>query len=49
MRAPNESSNSGYLNSQQNDNDHHDPLKFLPSRFIDRTKEQGFVVPYWAP
>lgn len=46
VRAPNESSSSSYLNSQQNHNDH-DPLKFLPSRFIDRTKEQGFVVPYW--
>jgi hydroquinone glucosyltransferase len=48
VRAPNESSNSGYLNSQQKDNDD-DHLKFLPSRFIDRTQEQGFMVPYWAP
>jgi len=47
VRAPNESSDSSYLKPQK-DNDH-DPLKFLPSRFTDRTKEQGFVAPYWAP
>ncbi|CAJ2669921.1 unnamed protein product [Trifolium pratense] len=45
VRAPNESSNFGYLNSH----DDHDPFKFLPHGFIDRTKEQGFLVPYWAP
>ncbi|KAK2360317.1 hydroquinone glucosyltransferase [Trifolium repens] len=47
VRAPNESSNFGYLNSQKNDD--HDPLKFLPYGFIDRTKEQSFLVSYWAP
>jgi hydroquinone glucosyltransferase len=40
VRAPNESSNFGYLNSQKNDD--HDPLMFMPYGFIDRIKEQGF-------
>ncbi|KAL4294114.1 hypothetical protein AHAS_Ahas18G0195700 [Arachis hypogaea] len=26
-----------------------DPLKYLPSGFSERTKEQGIIVPYWAP
>ncbi|RDX68908.1 Hydroquinone glucosyltransferase, partial [Mucuna pruriens] len=44
MRAPSESANSGYINSQSDN-----PLRFLPDGFIDRTKEQGLVVPSWAP
>ncbi|XP_057456665.1 hydroquinone glucosyltransferase-like [Lotus japonicus] len=27
---------------------HEDPLEFLPNGFLERTKGQGFVVPYWA-
>ncbi|MED6219651.1 hypothetical protein PIB30_037717 [Stylosanthes scabra] len=26
-----------------------DPLKYLPNGFLERTKKQGFIVPYWAP
>ncbi|KAI9079927.1 hypothetical protein K1719_038173 [Acacia pycnantha] len=26
-----------------------DPLQFLPSGFLERTQEQGMVVPFWAP
>nr|ADV71365.1 glycosyltransferase GT07O02 [Pueraria montana var. lobata] len=44
VRAPSESANSAYLNSQSDD-----PLRFLPDGFIERTKEQGLVVPSWAP
>ncbi|TKY66289.1 UDP-glycosyltransferase 72B1 [Spatholobus suberectus] len=46
VRAPSESANSAYLNSHSDD-----PLRFLPYGFIDRsrTKEQGLVVPSWAP
>nr|KYP49710.1 Hydroquinone glucosyltransferase [Cajanus cajan] len=44
VRAPSESANSGYLNSESDD-----PLRFLPDGFIERTKEQGLVVPSWAP
>ncbi|KAG5002186.1 hypothetical protein JHK85_023855 [Glycine max] len=45
VRAPSESANSSYLNSQSDDS-----LRFLPEGFIERTKEeQGLVVPSWAP
>ncbi|KEH18133.1 UDP-glucosyltransferase family protein [Medicago truncatula] len=30
-------------------NDDYDLLKYLPHGFLDRTKEQGLVVPLWAP
>lgn len=26
-----------------------DPFDFLPNGFVERTKEKGLVVPYWAP
>ncbi|MED6201149.1 hypothetical protein PIB30_092061, partial [Stylosanthes scabra] len=26
-----------------------DPLKYLPNGFLERTKERGFIIPYWAP
>jgi hydroquinone glucosyltransferase len=45
VRAPNSSANSAYL-SAQNDVD---PLQFLPSGFLERTKEKGLVIPSWAP
>ncbi|TKY66287.1 Hydroquinone glucosyltransferase [Spatholobus suberectus] len=44
VRAPSESPNSAHP-SFEND----DPLRFLPDGFIDRTKNQGLVVPSWAP
>lgn len=45
VRAPNDVANAAYLSSQN----HVDPVKFLPSGFLERTKEQGMVVPSWAP
>ncbi|KAK7395579.1 hypothetical protein VNO78_16141 [Psophocarpus tetragonolobus] len=44
VRAPTESSDSVYLSFEDKD-----PLEFLPDGFIERTKEQGLVVPSWAP
>ena len=47
VRSPNnELANAAYLVDQTLDNN---PLAFLPKGFIERTKEQGLVVPYWAP
>ncbi|KAF7820034.1 hydroquinone glucosyltransferase-like [Senna tora] len=31
------------------DSSNEDPLEFLPEGFLERTKEQGLVVPSWAP
>jgi hydroquinone glucosyltransferase len=45
LRAPSSSAYSAYL-SAGNDVD---PLQFLPSGFLERTKEKGMVVPSWAP
>ncbi|MED6171373.1 hypothetical protein PIB30_040148 [Stylosanthes scabra] len=44
VRAPNSYGGSAYLNEQKDD-----PLQYLPSGFVDRTKGQGLVVPSWAP
>nr|POF23408.1 hydroquinone glucosyltransferase [Quercus suber] len=47
VRSPNnELANAAYLADQTLDNN---PLSFLPKGFIERTKEQGLVVPSWAP
>ncbi|KAF3968560.1 hypothetical protein ACB098_11G120500 [Castanea mollissima] len=47
VRSPNnELANAAYLADQTLDNN---PLAFLPNGFIERTKEQGLVVPSWAP
>ncbi|KAK4592799.1 hypothetical protein RGQ29_017089 [Quercus rubra] len=47
VRSPNnELANAAYLVDQTLDNN---PLDFLPKGFIERTKEQGLVLPYWAP
>ncbi|KAK7256449.1 hypothetical protein RIF29_29899 [Crotalaria pallida] len=43
-RAPSNSVSAAYLDTENDD-----PLQFLPSGFLDRTKEQGLVVPSWAP
>ncbi|XP_057440495.1 hydroquinone glucosyltransferase-like [Lotus japonicus] len=44
LRAPSDSVNAAYLEAGNED-----PLQFLPSGFLERTKEQGLVVPSWAP
>ena len=44
MRAPSKYANFAYLVGQKED-----PLQYLPSSFLDRTKGQGLVVPSWAP
>ncbi|KAL2931540.1 Hydroquinone glucosyltransferase [Bienertia sinuspersici] len=47
LRSPNdETFNATYFSIQGNRND---PLVFLPNGFLDRTKEQGLVIPMWAP
>ncbi|KAL1367251.1 hypothetical protein HN51_021295 [Arachis hypogaea] len=45
LRPPSKISESGYLIVTKND----DPLEYLPSGFLNRTKGQGLVVPSWAP
>ncbi|TKY68850.1 Hydroquinone glucosyltransferase [Spatholobus suberectus] len=45
VRAPNNTANAAYLGAQK----HVDPFQFLPCGFLERTKEQGMVVPSWAP
>ncbi|KAG5002188.1 hypothetical protein JHK87_023260 [Glycine soja] len=46
VRAPSESQNSVHLGCESDN-----PLRFLPERFIERTKgkEHGLVAPSWAP
>ncbi|KAK7386110.1 hypothetical protein VNO78_26072 [Psophocarpus tetragonolobus] len=44
VRAPSDSTSGAYLNSQDEN-----PLEFLPCGFLERTKEQGLVIPSWAP
>nr|KYP49713.1 Hydroquinone glucosyltransferase [Cajanus cajan] len=44
LRAPSNSASSAYLEAAKED-----PLQFLPSGFLERTKEKGLVVPLWAP
>ncbi|KAK4551259.1 hypothetical protein RGQ29_032435 [Quercus rubra] len=47
VRSPNnELAQAAYFSDQTLDNN---PLSFLPEGFIERTKEQGLVVPSWAP
>ncbi|CAK8569510.1 unnamed protein product [Lathyrus sativus] len=45
FRAPSSSASDAYLSAQ----DDIDASKFLPSGFLERTKEQGMVIPSWAP
>ncbi|KAF7844944.1 hydroquinone glucosyltransferase-like [Senna tora] len=46
VRAPSKGgADSSYLNAQKYD----DPLEHLPEGFMDRTKDQGFVISSWAP
>ncbi|CAJ1779880.1 unnamed protein product [Sphenostylis stenocarpa] len=44
VRAPSSTVSSAYLVTESKD-----PLQFLPHGFLERTKEQGLVVPSWAP
>ncbi|XP_020204998.1 UDP-glycosyltransferase 72B1, partial [Cajanus cajan] len=44
LRAPSNSASSAYLEVAKED-----PLQFLPSGFLERTKDKGLVVPLWAP
>nr|AMQ26128.1 UDP-glycosyltransferase 20 [Pueraria montana var. lobata] len=44
LRAPSNSVSAAYLEAAKED-----PLQFLPSGFLERTKEKGLVVPSWAP
>ncbi|XP_028798862.1 hydroquinone glucosyltransferase-like [Neltuma alba] len=44
VRAPSEFASLDYLRAKEED-----PLDYLPKGFIERTKDQGFVVPSWAP
>ncbi|XP_029125049.1 hydroquinone glucosyltransferase-like [Cajanus cajan] len=45
VRAPNDTVDVAYLGAQNDV----DPLQFLPCGFLNRTKEQGLVIPLWAP
>ncbi|XP_027351153.1 hydroquinone glucosyltransferase-like [Abrus precatorius] len=44
LRAPSDSTNPTFVGARNDD-----PLQFLPHGFLERTKEQGLVIPYWAP
>ncbi|TKY66290.1 Hydroquinone glucosyltransferase [Spatholobus suberectus] len=44
LRAPSDSASAAYLEAANEG-----PLQFLPSGFLERTKEKGLVVPLWAP
>nr|AZZ70622.1 UDP-glycosyltransferase 4 [Pueraria montana var. lobata] len=44
VRAPSSVATVGYFCAETKD-----PLEFLPHGFLERTKEQGLVVPSWAP
>lgn len=56
IRVPNKHSSSFYFsgssknsNSNSNCDFDDDPLNYLPLGFSERTKDQGLVVPLWAP
>lgn len=46
LRSPSGVANATYFVGE---NEIEDPLRFLPSGFLERTKEQGLVVPCWGP
>ena len=48
LREPNNSKDVDYQRVKI-ENDDNDLLKYLPHGFLERTKEQGLVVPLWAP
>ena len=45
IRSPSGVANSSYFDSHS----HTDPLTFLPSGYLARTKDRGFVIASWAP
>ncbi|XP_027335281.1 hydroquinone glucosyltransferase-like [Abrus precatorius] len=45
LRPPNDVADGAYLVAAKD----HDPLQFLPNGFLERIKEQGLIVPSWAP
>lgn len=45
VRAPSSSASGVYLSAENSGN----PLEFLPSGYLERTKEQGLVIPSWEP
>ncbi|MED6119200.1 hypothetical protein PIB30_009599 [Stylosanthes scabra] len=48
VKCPNDKvANGAYLDG--NDDVQANPLDFLPEGFVERTREMGLVVPYWAP
>ncbi|XLS80781.1 hypothetical protein HN51_046612 [Arachis hypogaea] len=47
IRETNEKPSANYFRDSSSGNN--DPLSFLPSGFLERTKGQGFVVSHWAP
>ncbi|CAK8559992.1 unnamed protein product [Lathyrus sativus] len=56
IRVPNKISSSAYFsgssqkgNSNSNSDFDDDPFNYLPLGFLERTKDQGLVVPSWAP
>ncbi|XP_004510287.2 hydroquinone glucosyltransferase-like [Cicer arietinum] len=48
VREPSKSSNVDYQ-SVENVDDDDDIFKYLPNGFLERTKDQGLVVPLWVP
>lgn len=49
MRSPTDSGADPGANYYDGSKSKDYPLKFLPSGFLERTKEVGLVVPSWAP
>jgi hydroquinone glucosyltransferase len=52
LRVPSKHSSSAYFSGSLQKGNHDsddDPLKYLPLGFLERTKDQGLVVPSWAP
>ncbi|XP_010556588.1 PREDICTED: UDP-glycosyltransferase 72B1-like [Tarenaya hassleriana] len=45
IRSPSSSANSSFFDSHNQN----DPLSFLPTGFLGRTRDRGMVVPSWAP
>ncbi|MED6223302.1 hypothetical protein PIB30_072661 [Stylosanthes scabra] len=44
VRAPSDKASAGYFGGAAEES-----LRFLPHGFVDRTKNHGLVVPFWAP
>ncbi|XP_045808741.1 hydroquinone glucosyltransferase-like [Trifolium pratense] len=52
LRVPSKQSNSAYFSESSPKGNHDfddDPLKYLPLGFLERTKDQGLIIPSWAP